>query len=309
MTGKTIQIYFPSGDPLGIRIADVTTSIVRAIEVPRNELNSFLSDRPEAKKVGVYFLLGDNEEGQKSCYIGQSGCVGDRLKQHHLDPQKDFWNRVLLMVSLTDSWTQTHVTYLEWLCLQQAVATRRYALENGNSGTKPYTPEALQADCETVYETLGFLSATLGHLMFEPMLHQSCNHNITSLAGATGINTTNDPVRIYTCSNKHGANARGMYTAEGFVVLKDSLARVDAAGYMNKEISFVERRSELVKAKKWELKADGTAYVTLEDILYSSPSTASSTMLGAASNGWADWKLLSSGQTLDQIERQNQPPL
>lgn len=32
---QTIQIFLPSGDPQGIRVAEITTRIVRVIEVPR----------------------------------------------------------------------------------------------------------------------------------------------------------------------------------------------------------------------------------------------------------------------------------
>ncbi len=35
---RTIQIFLPDGDPSGIRIAELTTSIVRLIELPRSEL-------------------------------------------------------------------------------------------------------------------------------------------------------------------------------------------------------------------------------------------------------------------------------
>lgn len=34
MVPKTIQIFLPSGDPRGIRIAEVTTRIVQVVEVP-----------------------------------------------------------------------------------------------------------------------------------------------------------------------------------------------------------------------------------------------------------------------------------
>jgi hypothetical protein len=34
LTPKTIQIFLPSGDPQGIRIAEITTRIVRVLEVP-----------------------------------------------------------------------------------------------------------------------------------------------------------------------------------------------------------------------------------------------------------------------------------
>ncbi len=35
---RTIQIFLPSGDPSGIRIAEQTTSIIRVIEVPRSDI-------------------------------------------------------------------------------------------------------------------------------------------------------------------------------------------------------------------------------------------------------------------------------
>ena len=38
---KTIQIYLPFGDPRGIRVAELTTRIVRVIEVPREQLDHF----------------------------------------------------------------------------------------------------------------------------------------------------------------------------------------------------------------------------------------------------------------------------
>jgi hypothetical protein len=37
-TAKTIQIYLPTGEPRGIRIAEITTRIVQAILIPRSEL-------------------------------------------------------------------------------------------------------------------------------------------------------------------------------------------------------------------------------------------------------------------------------
>jgi len=51
---QTIQIFLPAGDPQGIRIAEITTRIVRVIEVPRSLLGEFFK-MPEAEQVGVYF--------------------------------------------------------------------------------------------------------------------------------------------------------------------------------------------------------------------------------------------------------------
>ena len=109
---RTIQIYLPSGDPRGLRVAELTTSIVRVVEVPRSLLSDFQL-MPESKQVGLYFLFGGDQSGADAAvYIGQSGYLGDRLVQHN--STKDFWNKALVVVSLTNNFTQTHALYLEW---------------------------------------------------------------------------------------------------------------------------------------------------------------------------------------------------
>ena len=39
---QTIQIFLPAGDPRGIRVAEITTRIIRVIEVPRSQLGEFI---------------------------------------------------------------------------------------------------------------------------------------------------------------------------------------------------------------------------------------------------------------------------
>ena len=54
---RTIQIFLPNGDPTGIRIAELTTSIIHVIDVPRNLVSQFIKS-DEAKQVGFCFLFG-----------------------------------------------------------------------------------------------------------------------------------------------------------------------------------------------------------------------------------------------------------
>ena len=73
---RTIQIYLPEGDPRGIRIGELTTSIVRLIEVPRALVHKFQT-LPESKQVGLYFLVNDDDDQDKpGVYIGQTGDLG-----------------------------------------------------------------------------------------------------------------------------------------------------------------------------------------------------------------------------------------
>ena len=145
---RTIQIYLPKGDPRGLRVAELTTSIVRITEVPRALLDEF-QDTPEAKQVGIYLLINDDEDQDyPAVYIGQTGGVGKRLGEHH--KQKEFWNRALVVVSLTNNLTQTHTLYLEWLGIKTANEAGRYKVENGTAGSKPHTPAPLEADCQEI---------------------------------------------------------------------------------------------------------------------------------------------------------------
>lgn len=107
---KTIQIFLPGGDPRGIRVAELTTRIVQVIEVPRSLLQDFLK-MPESEHVALYFLFGEADDGsEQKVYLGQTGDLHARLTSHNKD--KGFWERALVLISRTNSLTQTHALYV-----------------------------------------------------------------------------------------------------------------------------------------------------------------------------------------------------
>jgi Domain of unknown function (DUF4357) len=279
---QTIQIYLPSGDPRGVRIAEITTRIVRVIEVPRSQLADFLK-MPEAQQVGVYFLMGElSEAGLPRAYIGQSGNVGTRLVQHN--QSKDFWNRALVVISLTNSMTQTHALFLEWFAIAEATKAGRYSLENGNTGSQPYTPAPLQADCHEIHETAATLLATLGQPLFEPL---------------TNAPTAKGETEFFYCKGS-GADGVGEYTTEGFVVRKGSKGRAEVVasiqGTANERL-----RNQLVT--EGIMAAQGGMLVFTRDHLFSSPSMAAMAVMGRSANGWVEWRA-TNGKTLDEVKRQ-----
>jgi hypothetical protein len=279
---RTIQIFLPTGDPRGLRVAELTTSIVRIIEVPRKLLDGYL-DMPEAKQVGVYFLIGDDDDQDyPAVYIGQTGGTGQRLVDHH--KQKEFWSRALVAVSLTNNMTQTHALYLEWLSIKCANEAGRYKVENGNGGSKPHTPAPLEADCQEIFDTMRTLLATLGQPCFEPL--------------AKSKDQVQSDELFYCKSASY--DAIGQYTEEGLVVLKGSKARVDVAPSMGKWKAG-SKRDALVS--DGALKLEGTHFVFQRDVLFKSPSGASDFIAGASTNGWMLWKA-KDGKTLDELKRQ-----
>lgn len=280
-TPKTIQIFLPGGDPRGIRIAEITTRIVQAIEVPRKLLPEFLA-MDESTQVALYFLFGESDDdGDNEVYIGQTSDLRARLPDHN--KKKDFWQRAVVVISRTQNLTQTHALFLEWQSIQQCRAAERYAGQNGNAGSRPFTPAPLEADCVEIFETTQTLLATLGYPVFDKL--------------TSGSSTAVDEYFYCTASSCQG---KGQYTEEGFVVLKDSVGRLENV------VSIQGTPVEAMRVRLLEsgvMEADGDRVVFLKDHLFNSPSQAAAAVLGRSSNGWVDWKD-ERGRTLDELKRQ-----
>lgn len=280
-TPKTIQIFLPGGDPRGIRIAEITTRILQVIEVPRSLLGEF-TQMSESNQVALYFLFGESEEAEQRVYIGQTGDLRARLKSHNRE--KDFWERALVVISQTNSLTQTHALFLEWYCLTTCREVGRYPDENGNSGGKPHTPAPLKADCLEIFDTTKTLLATLGYPLFDPVARTEA---------------TSEEDELFFC-NGSDAKGRGLYTTEGFVVLKGSSGRVENVPSMG--VHMAKFRERLVSSDA--VQEHNGRIVFQKDHLFKSPSTAAATLMGRRANGWTEWKN-EAGKTLDELKRQD----
>ena len=276
--GKTIQIYCPNGEPRGVRIAEITTRIVQAVVVPRAKLDEALA-RPELGGVGLYFLFGESDVGGlPMAYVGEAEDCGVRFKQHNTT--KDFWNIGVALVSRTGSFTKAHGKLLEWMSINRAKRSGRYDLENGNASGEPNVPEWMRSDVAEVFETAEVLLSTLGFPIFEP-----------------AVSKTTEERDVFYCK-RGGADARGVYNEEGFVVLKGSLARRDTA--LSSHDTIEPRREELVGSGV--LCATKGGYRFERDWVFSTPSAAAAIVSGGSANGWIEWKN-GKGQTLDEVYR------
>jgi predicted GIY-YIG superfamily endonuclease len=281
---KTIQIFLPSGEPHGIRVAEITTRIVQLIEVPRSLLASFLA-MEQSSQVGVYFLIGEaSEDGDRLVYVGQTGDLRARLTAHN--QKKDFWERALVLVSKTNSLTQTHALYLESLALQQIRQAGRFADENGNGGSRPHTPAPLEAECLEIFETGSILVSSLGFPLFDPVAKTKQRE---------------EPGEVLSLrSPSNGVEAKGLYTAEGFVVLAGSVGRIDNAPSLGETN---ERWRQRLLDSGVMQPDDQARLVFPKDHLFKSPSGSAIALLGRTANGWKEWKS-PQGQTLHQLVRE-----
>lgn len=278
---KTIQIFLPTGEPRGIRVAELTTRIVQAVAIPRSDLATAKA-RPELDHVAVYFLFGESEGAAKPIvYIGQTEDVRKRLDQHNAN--KDFWQTAVLGISRTQSFTQAHIRYLEWFCLEKAKSVGRFTVDNGNAPSKPFVTEPMESDLLDAFDTLSTLLGTLGYPLFDPIIRPSAISELFFLRGKD-------------------AEATGELVEDGFVVRQGSLGRTEIMPSAKESVENIRRAlyegAIIVPAENGRLRFT-------QDYLFRTPSGAACAVLGRSANGWIEWKN-ADGKTLDETRRKTE---
>jgi len=274
---KTIQIFLPDGNARSIRIAEITSRTVQAIQIPRSKLSE-AGNREEIKNVGVYFLFGTDEKtGDQVVYIGEAEDCYNRIIQHNRN--KGFWESVIAVTSKTNSFTKAHAKYLEWYCHKIATKTNRITVDNSSIPSKPFISEQMEADLMDNYETIKVLLSTLGF----PILEE--------------VKKEKRPSELLYCKGR-GVVATGQYTEDGFLVYKGSQCHN----------TFVPSAAESLHKMRQRLIDNGTLlledgqYIFKKDYMFSSPSQAAMLVLARNTNGWTKWKD-SNGKTLDELKR------
>lgn len=274
---KTIQIFLPDGNARSIRIAEITSRTVHAIQVPRNKIKE-AGSRDEVKNVGVYLLFGESEEGTRPiAYIGEAEDCYHRIKRHNR--KKDFWNTAVIVTSKTNSFTKAHAKYLEWYCITKAREINRYTLENSTDPKKPKIPEPIEADLIDNIETIKILLSTLGFPILESIIVSKKKKD------------------LFFCKGK-GATGQGEYLEDGFVVFEGSTAAVEFTKSANSSI----RNSRKKLINESILKLEDKYYVFNKSHIFNTPSAASDIILARSTNGWTSWKN-DNGETLDEVYR------
>lgn len=276
---QTIQIFLPDGSPRGIKIAELTNRVVKAILIPRNQLDN-AGKRKEVGDVGCYFLFGEDENSAKPMvYIGEAENCLKRLKKHNRE--KEFWTHAVVFVSRIGAFTKAHAKYMEHLGLKKAKEVNRYNLFNPNNSAKPFVTESMEADLLDSFETVTVLLSTLGYPIFDSISKKAVAKKELFFINAKGI------------------KAEGDLIDDGFVVFKDSEATIKATPSCHQFI--INARQQLVKDNI--LMEQNGKYIFKEDHVFSSPSTAAGVVQGRAANGWVDWKD-KNGKTLNELKRQ-----
>ena len=301
MAGKQVKLFLVEGTPGGLTTAEITNWTGHIVTGPRSRLAELL-DREEAKRTGVYLLLGDDPEAPAGvrCYIGEADEVRTRLKEHHSVRGKEFWDRVVVITSKDANLTKSHCRYLEAKLIGLADAAGRSQLDNSTKPPTPMLPEADVSDMDYFIDQLKIVLPVLGVNVLR-------GRNTTVVAPET---TTTVPAvlspEFHLTVPKRGISARAMQVDGEFTVLEGSLAasevrtgtfaRSTAAAYD----AFRDLHHKLVD--DGSLSLDNSTAKFTRDVVFSSPSTAGAIVTGRSCNGRVSW-VTDDGLTFGQWEQ------
>ncbi|MGM0856242.1 MAG: GIY-YIG nuclease family protein [Pseudomonadota bacterium] len=279
----SIRIFLADGTPEGLRIVEKSNWTGRAVVANRSQLERALS-RSEMAQPGVYVLTGQTEEGAAKLYVGEADALCERIKQHVAG--KEFWTRSIAFTSTNEGLNKANVRYLEARLLALAKAANQWAVENTAYPSPPPLNEADSADAEWFLAEMLVIFPLLGIDAFEAA---------SSQAVASSSEKVEPPLTLYL--NERGAEGTGREVADGFVVFKNSLARVEETvsihDYMREQRQLLQERGVLTPV-------NGKLVFT-QDFRFSSPSTAAGVLVGGSANGRRAWKD-ASGKTLKAIQ-------
>ncbi|MBO4641229.1 MAG: GIY-YIG nuclease family protein [Treponema sp.] len=270
--GKTITTYLIDGDPKGTQYVFISNKICQMYVIPRSNL-SILNDREELWTPSFYILLGEDEATKPKAYIGETENFRERVKDH--DSKKEFWQKALIFIAKDAAMTKSDVQYLEHKAIKEAKISNTFVLnENKQTPKAPNLPEYRKDDMDGFFEDVKFLTSFIGCNIFD-------------------VVKTKEKHLFYI--KVRGCDAKGFYDANGFTVLKGSIIAKSSVP----SFTWQEKREQLLNEYT---SMNGGKLVLESDKTFSSPSTASTFVLGRPSNGWSDWKDKDS-QTLDAVYR------
>ena len=285
--GFSVRLYFPDGDPQGLKVVERPGWTGQGIAFPRLLLAKARA-RDEVNGTGVYVLWErDDSVDSPRVYVGQSDKVMTRILSH--DSEKDFWTDAVAFTSKDNAFNSAHARFIESELIRIAKRRGRSDLQNRNEPSAPIISEADSADAYRFLDDMLTCIEVLGVTAFRSTSDRSASdelHDQLFFLDVRGIK----------------ASAR-VESANDFVVLKGSQAhRTPVPSFLSRPEfrGEVARRQALIDDQVFI--EDGDHYVLSRDYIFSSPSAATCALAGRAPTPYREWKT-KSGRTLGNVVR------
>ena len=290
-SGKSLELYFVDGDPNGIITAELFnwTGHVLMTSSASEQIKKALG-RDEAKHTGVYILLGE-KEGEETVYIGEADEINARLV-HHIR-EKDWWEKAILVTTITNNLNKAHVKYLEARLIERA-QIGNVSLDNRNNPSEPNLSEHHTANMDEFLDKLLMVLSALQVKVFVNNTRPTKQEE-KELADPDSTGSEN-PTFILKGKD---FNAEMVIEGADFIVLAGSQV---SGEWQGEDFGSDAEELKFLK-KKCILKTDdGEKFQFTENYAFRSASKAAKIVVGRNVSGRARWIEKNSGQTLKEWE-------
>ena len=239
-----------------------------------------LSKIDEMKKPALYLLVDE----EKKAYIGQTRSFNSRVKDHLA--KKKWWTRAYVFVSDAGRYNTASIEYLEYLAIREGLAAGVYDLsDNWQTPTEPTLQKYDRNEYDKIFEGIKFfLNYERCFVFVKPEVNTKPEEPLQQKVVVPQPAAKEYPLFFLRHTN-HSCVAKGYPLndeTKSFVVLKGSEVSV-------KESNDKGGGARVEMLKHCTLRGDDK-YVLNEDLIFKTPSGASSACLGRSSNGYDVWK-------------------
>ncbi|MCS4492171.1 GIY-YIG nuclease family protein [Corynebacterium sp. ES2715-CONJ3] len=279
------------GSPNGRIKCSLDNWVGKVYLIPRTEIHRS-KNRSELNQTGVYLLFGnDTESGEELLYVGQArerkngNGVLARVAEHLGEEKLDYFTHSILIIDSDNSFGPTEISYLENAFYQHALVADRVRAVNSNDPSPGNVTEEKKAALDEFIANAKIPIGSLGYRVFDAV-----DDAKVIAPESPALSPKVEPLLYLKAA---GACGTGRQTNDGFVILAGATLRE----------GLTESAPESVKKNRQRFADRVSAdHKLLRDTLFTSPSTASSFLIGASTSGKTSWKN-SDGVTLRALEQ------
>ena len=285
MPGYTLELFYKDGRPDGLVTAEVFGWTGHLLKLPRTRLPEALT-RPEAAYTGAYLLLGE-DDGKTLLYVGESDGIGSRFRQH--EAEKDWWTHAIWITSAANKLNKAHARYLEARLYEEVSKVGQAELRNGQKPTRTSLSEAnMESFLAQVLMALPALRVDVFIETARPLLTRPPSPARISEG------------RFRLVNRKHKLEAFAVVRDGEFIIEAGSDARKAWEGREAVPMASPRLFAELKRAGKLVENGDKCRFV--ENVAFSSPSSAADIVNGRTSNGTVEWRTVDGDKTYKEWE-------
>lgn len=245
-----------------------------------------IEQREELSGTGLYFLFSDPEDGIVKMYIGETDNFHNRIKQHIIDSDKEWWTHFIVFQA-NENLNKAHVRFLEKYFWEVASKSPQIEVKNSAPASGANLSEEDRADLDIFKDNILYILEALNLGYFQ-------TNGTKQVKESNGFfYTTNTLANHDVCALMEKIDDTYILKSGSHICLKAK------DSFQNNHGSYYQKWKELVDSADVKRINDELG-VLQRDLEFTSPSVCGALVKARATNGLTAWRNKETGKTLKE---------